>query len=103
MYKLDYLPVARRDMVGIAHYIGITLQNRIAAERLAVALVDAIDRLPDFPYACLAYIPLKPLRHEYRRLLVDNYSVFYWVDEKEKRITVARVIYSKRQIDRLLD
>ncbi len=103
MYRLEFLPAAKRDMVEIARYIGVTLRNKAAAERLAAALVDAIDRLPAFPYACTVYLPIKPLKHEYRRLLVDNYSVFYRVDEKEKRVTVARVVYSKRQLDRLLD
>lgn len=29
--------------------------------------------------------------------------MFYWVDEAEKLVTVARVIYAKRDYGRLLD
>ena len=32
MYSLEYLPIARRDMVDIAKYIGIKLANPDAAD-----------------------------------------------------------------------
>ena len=41
MYKLEYLPVARKDMLEIVRYISQELQNPDAADRLAMALVDA--------------------------------------------------------------
>ena len=41
MYKLEYLPVARKDMLEIVRYISGELQNPDAADHLAVELVDA--------------------------------------------------------------
>ena len=29
-------------------------------------------------------------------MIVKNYLIFYWVDEENKTVTVARVIYSRR-------
>ena len=84
MYKLEYLPVARKDMLEIVRYISGELQNPDAADRLAVELVDA-------------------LKHEYRKILVQNYLMFYWVDEEKKLVTVARVVYAKRDYGRLLE
>ena len=43
MYKLEYLPVAQRDMVEIVRYISGELQNPVAAERLAMELVNAAE------------------------------------------------------------
>ena len=43
MYKLEYLPVARKDMLEIVRYIRGELQNPDAADRLAVELVDAAE------------------------------------------------------------
>ena len=43
MYKLEYLPVARKDMLEIVRYISGELQNPDAADRLAVELVDAAE------------------------------------------------------------
>ena len=41
MYKLEYLPVAQRDMVEIVRYISGELQNPAAADRLAYISVCA--------------------------------------------------------------
>lgn len=103
MYQLEYLPAARRDMVEIVRYIAGELKNPIAAQRLAEELVKAGDSIPAFPYANPAYIPIRPLKHEYRKLLVQNYLMFYWVDEEKKLVTIARVIYARRDHGRLLE
>lgn len=103
MYKLEYLPVARRDMIEIVRYISQELQNPTAADQLAMELIEAGDSIPKFPYANPAFIPIRPLKHEYRKLLVQNYFMFYWVDEGKKLVTVARVVYAKRDYERLLE
>ena len=103
MYKLEYLPVARRDMIEIVRYISQELQNPTAADQLAMELIEAVDSIPKFPYANPAFIPIRPLKHEYRKLLVQNYFMFYWVDEVKKLVTVARVVYARRDYKRLLE
>ena len=103
MYKLEYLPVARRDMIEIVRYISQELQNPTAADQLAMELIEAGDSIPKFPYANPAFIPIRPLKHEYRKLLVQNYFMFYWVDEVKKLVTVARVVYARRDFKRLLE
>ncbi len=103
MYKLEYLPVARRDMIEIVRYISQELHNPTAADQLAMELIEAGDSIPKFPYANPAFIPIRPLKHEYRKLLVQNYFMFYWVDEVKKLVTVARVVYARRDYERLLE
>lgn len=103
MYSLEYLPVARRDMLEIVRYISIELQNPNAADRLAMNLIEAAEGVCAFPYAAPAYQPIRPLKHEYRKLVVQNYLMLYWVDEGKKLVTVARVVYAKRNYDRLLE
>ena len=102
MYSLQYLPVARRDMLEIVRYISMDLQNPNAADRLAMNLIEAAEGVCVFPYAAPAYQPIRPLKHEYRKLVVQNYRMLYWVDEEKKLVTVARVVYAKRNYDRLL-
>lgn len=102
MYKLEYLPTARQDMVDIARYISHDLCNPAAAEKFALAMVEAANGLRAFPYANATYAPIRPLKHEYRKMLVQNYILFYWIEEKEKVITVARVIYARRDYEKLL-
>ncbi|WFR55946.1 type II toxin-antitoxin system RelE/ParE family toxin [Anaerocolumna sp. AGMB13025] len=103
MYKLEYLPVARQDMIDIVRYISRELSNPEAAEKLAGEMIEAADRLMDFPYKNRVYNPIRPLKQEYRRLLVQNYIIFYYVDELKKLITISRVIYARREYGKLLD
>ena len=103
MYKLEYLPVAQRDMVEIVRYISGELQNPTAAARLAMELVNAAENVLTFPYALPSYQPIRSLKREYRKILVQNFLMFYWVDEEKKLVTVARVVYAKRDISRLLE
>lgn len=103
MYNLEYLPIAYRDMVDSVRYISKDLGNPSAAEQLIAKMEDAENRILQFPYANPIYPPIRPLKHEYRKLLVQNYFVLYWVDEAEKRITVARVLYARRSPDHFLE
>lgn len=103
MYTIEYLPIAKKDMIEIAKYIGVKLSNPAAADRLAEKMVAEAEKLIDMPYKCSVYISPRPLKHEYRKLLVNNYIMFYYVNELEKLITVARVIYAKRDFRKLLE
>ena len=103
MYNVEYLPLAVQDMVEIVVYITQELNNPAAAERIAEQLTKAGEILQDFPYAQPAYTPLRPLKHEYRKLLVENYMMLYWVTEEEKRVTIARVVYARRNYTKLLE
>ena len=103
MYELAYLPIARQDMVEIVRYISWELQNPSAAERLATELIEAGEGLSRFPYANPVYLPVRPLKHEYRKLPVRNYLMFYRVDEEKKLVTIMRVIYAKRNYGGMLE
>jgi len=102
MYQLTFLPFARQDMTDIVRYISHELLNPMAADALADEMIEAAKHLRDFPYINTVHQTIKPLKHEYRKLLVKNYIMFYWVDEKEKLITVARAIYGRRDYGKLL-
>lgn len=43
------------------------------------------------------------LNHKYRKTVVENYLIFYWVDEPGKTVTVARGIYGKRDYGRMIE
>lgn len=103
MYKLEYLPIALNDMLGIVKYIAGELKNPIAAENLSEELVKAAEALMDFPYSNPVYTPMRPLKHEYRKITIKNYLMFYWVEEAEKTVTVARVLYGKRDYGKIIE
>ena len=101
-YKLKFLPLAKKDMTDIVRYISRDLQNPDAANHLAVKFIEAAESLLTFPYAASVYHPIRPLNHEYRKITVQNYMMFFLVTEENKTVTIARVIYAKRDYDRLL-
>ena len=102
MYQLTFLPIAKQDMMDIVSYISSELHSPAAAALLADEMIEAAGRLCDFPYINTVHQTIKPLKQEYRKLLVKNYIMFYWVDEKKKLITIARVIYARRDYEKLL-
>ena len=102
MYQLEFLPIARQDMTDIARYISHELFNPTAAERLADEMIDAAERLTVFPYINTIHQSIKPLKKECRKLIVKNYIMYYWIDENKKHVTIARVIFARRDYEKLL-
>ena len=64
MYKLEYLPVARKDMIEIVRYISRELCNPAAANQLALEMIDAGNSILKFPYANPAYIPIRQVARD---------------------------------------
>ena len=102
MYKLEFLPIAKNDMIEIVKYIANELKNPVAAQNLADEFISSAQRICEFPYSNNVYTPIKPLDMEYRRIIVNNYLMFYTVDETNKTVTIMRVIYAKRDIEKQL-
>ena len=102
MYKLEYLPAAKRDWAEIVRYIAHDLHNPQAADQLAVDLVEAAERAARFPYSNAGYRPIRPLNFEYRRVVVHHYAIFYRVDEVQRKVIVVRVLYIKKNLENVL-
>lgn len=101
MYKLEYLPSAVKDMTEIVRYIIYELNNPTAADNLAVEFIKSADRLKNFPYSNQVYTPIRSLKNEYRKCIVNNYIMFYSVNESQKTVIIYRVIYGKRDYDNI--
>ncbi|MDE6710327.1 MAG: type II toxin-antitoxin system RelE/ParE family toxin [Oscillospiraceae bacterium] len=103
MYDLVFLPEAGKDISDISRYIGVELCNPDAADRLVDKILSETEKLTDMPYMYSVYESPLPLKFEYRKLLVKNYTVFYYIDESEKAVKIARVIYAKRNFSNVLE
>ena len=103
MYQLDFLPSAVADMAEIVRYISHDLLNRMSAISLAEEFIQAATRVSEFPYANPLYQPVRPLKHEYRKVVVGNHLMLYWVDEMTKTVTIARIVYAKRDYGKLIN
>ena len=102
MYRLEFLPSARQDLIDTVRYITEKLKNPDAADRIAEEIVAAAESLREFPYRNPVFRPMKPLEREVRSVPAGNYLLFYWVEEEEKRVTIARILYARRDLEAAL-
>ena len=101
MYRIEILQSASDNIDDIGRYIAAELKNKTAAERLTDKIYSAIETLATFPYAHTVHQTPQneePLKYEYRKILVDNYFVFYRVDETQFLVIVSAVIYARRRL-----
>ena len=96
-YEVKITNAARQDMEDIYNYIAIELlspenamgqYDRIAAEILSLDIFPQRNRIMDSE-------PEKQM--ELRRLIVDNYSVFYTI--RENQVIVTDVLYTASDIE----
>ena len=100
-YNLTYTETAKRNIIEIAGYISHELKAPESARKLVAKLMQAAADITAFPYAhSIHQMPQneEPLKHEYRKILVDNYFIFYRVDETLSHVIVTAVIYSRRRL-----
>ena len=100
-YKLSFLPLFEQDLNEIVDYITANLQNPSAAERLVDDIDAAVYKRLETPLAFAPFRSSKKRPHPYYRINVRNFSVFYVVIDDT--MEVRRVLYSKRNLDKLLD
>lgn len=92
-FRLLISPKAAEDFESIFNYINSELCNPTAANALLDRFENAISRICLMPESCPKvnneYVNNKTLR----KLIVDNYIVFYKIKEENQSIEVIRVLY----------
>jgi plasmid stabilization system protein ParE len=94
---------AEREISEIGAYIEeVTLEPDIADKQIA-RIKKAIESLDFMPY-CHRLHDNERLRSQgVRRMLVDNYIVFYKPDEAKRCVKISHVIHNKRNIENIID
>lgn len=92
-YHLKFTLIAEKDLDEIYSYISNELFAEIAALDLMDKIENAIKRLIRFPLSC-SLVSDKLLKNKgYRKLIVDNYIVFYLLNKAEKQVIIMRILY----------
>ena len=88
-YNIRYSPVVQFDLEGIVNYVSDTLCAPQAAQKLLRKLRESIETLGEFPFSG------KELKWKsgYRWTRVDNYMIFYTVEQNDKTVTIMRILY----------
>ena len=100
-YSVKVLPSAIDDLQSIYDYIAYELQSVINAENQLNRLQDEISRLDFMPESFRLY-EKEPWRSRGLRFFsVDNYIVFYIVDNENVEVNVMRVLYGKMDFSKI--
>lgn len=100
-YSVKILPSAIEDLQSIYDYIAYTLQSVINAENQLKRLQDAILKL-DFMSESFRLYEKEPWKSRGLRFFsVDNYIVFYIVDNEKKEVNVLRVLYGRMDFSKI--
>ena len=94
MYKVVYLPTARRQLEEAVVYIAEELCSPDAAAALLDAVDEAVRSLMEMPYRYAIYPTLYTMKREVRFIPVKNY---YVVDEANKTVEIWRVLHQRKR------
>lgn len=95
-FDLVYTATFFADLYGACSHIRDGLQNPSAASKLVEECEIAIHQRLLNPEAFPVYYGLKKRLHDYRRINVGHYSIFYVV--VDKTMEVRRLVYQGRNI-----
>ena len=97
MYKIKYLPLAVQDLNEIARYLSGFYPKTVS--RVLKEMRDKITKLSDNPKMCEIY-PLDPV---YRKMVIDQYLVFYQVNESARIVEIHRILRGSWNLPQYLE
>ena len=100
-YKIQFTPLAVKDISEITDYITDVLSAPQAAYDLLAKIDEAVKPLERFPFVFPVYKDAAFAKIGYRIRPVDNYLLFYVV--AGNAVEIRRVIYAKRNLPELLE
>ena len=94
-YTINITAPALLDIKKALTYITLNLQNKTSADNLYITINSKINNLPNFPNKYPLVTDPKLLYQQIRYIPVDNYLIFYSVNESEQQIQILRFLYAK--------
>lgn len=95
-YSVEVTDTAQSDIKDIVLYISLELKNPLSAKRLLTKFRENILSLEEMPKRQNLVKDKFLSNRGIRKVLVDNYMIFYVVDDTNSKVTVIRTLYSRR-------
>lgn len=94
-YKIQFSKDARKDLIDIYSYIRYNLQEPTIAKKLEKRIREEVYKLEDNPtiYAIIKDEIIR--KREIRKIKVNNYIVFYKVEENNSIVEIVRIMYGR--------
>lgn len=93
---------AEQDLDGMMYYVTNKLQEPMTAVRLFMSIYEQILKLDVMPYRHEVIYVHPQTGEEIRRVPVENYSIFYFVDREVQKVHVIRILYNRREWQNLI-
>lgn len=102
IYHLVITEPAETDLKEIADYIAKELLEPSTARHLIAKISEAIFNLEEMPKRYPLVEDERLANQGIRKLVVDNYIVFYTVYERNRSVSIIRILYSRRDWENIL-
>ncbi len=102
-YAITYSERALNDLKSIHSYIAVELLAPETARNLIDKIVKQIGTLCVMPNRNPLYDEEPWRKRGLRKLIIDNFVVFYIPIEKYLRVLIVSIMYGKRDITHILD
>lgn len=93
---------AADDLKGISDYIAHELREPSVARKLVGKIKKTVMSLAEMPTRHALVADEELALQGIRKLIMNNYIVFYVVSEEEATVTVIRILYGRRNWINLL-
>lgn len=94
MFEVRYSEVALADLDDIWGYIAFELMNPDAAVNTVNGIMDAIDRLSDYPPSGTPLNALLDIESGCRLVICKNHLAFYHLEDNA--VNIDRILYEGR-------
>jgi len=102
IFKLEISAQAEIDLRNVYEYIAHALQSPENAKGQLKRLEYSISGLEQLP-ECFREYEIEPWHSRGLRIMpVDNFCVFYIPDEKKAVVTIIRIMYGRRDVEKQL-
>ena len=95
-YEIELSEDFLEESEEIYEYIHRNLKADMALQRLKGKIKKYILGLKDSPKIFANINRKNRLKYDYRRMVVDNYIILYFIIEKERVVIVSHIYYSGR-------
>lgn len=101
-WKIKYTRQAQQDLRDVYEYIAYSLLTPETAAKQANRIMKAIRSLEEMPMRYPLYSDEPWHSQGLRFVPVDNYQVFYLLNESESIVQIVRIMYGARDIPKQL-
>ena len=101
-YSYKFTDISENDLDEIISYFINDLKSKQVASDFLSKLSKVIDDIRLFPNSGELVDNNLIRKKGIRRKYIDNYTLFYLPEKKEKMIYILRIVYSRRNLDYIL-